>query len=483
MSLMNLVNIIKNDPYDVTYIGIGSALLRPAEAKDRQQFPPFIEKLIFTSNYTIRLINIDSKFENPLFLKSYIKNQQIISDIESKTDRLSIVYLEETLLYDKIFNKDVDIQDLSILDEINKVIIQQNNLLIVGNYTGIEVSKFERYFSNLYKNTDYEIGFNKYITYDFTNDGNGYCSCNLIKNFPIIDNKEIIQKCLDFFNTEYGLINYCIANLETLELVKKEIDVKPYRQLVKEQLGRTNIPKKFVKGTYKNIPHLRKIVNEESTSFLKELMKNNYIYVFLFVIVVAVYLLYIFVYDGTSRFTSDIYGKSYSVRGSNNNIKQIKANLLGNVYNRLETLINTLKNDQSLKSNVAVNRLINNWNKGVTIKETGIMENDAAYVLNKKYMSICLINFCDLSKCNNINSIENLNLLAYVGIHELAHIMSEEIGHATEFRNNFKFLLDYAKNIDYYDLILKENIKLYIDLNKLKTPDNFCGVSVVNSIS
>jgi hypothetical protein len=136
-----------------------------------------------------------------------------------------------------------------------------------------------------------------------------------------------------------------------------------------------------------------------------------------------------------------------------------------------------------LKSNVAVNRLINNWNKGVTIKETGIMENDAAYVLNKQYMSICLINFCDLSKCNNINSIENLNLLAYVGIHELAHIMSEEIGHATEFRNNFKFLLDYAKNIDYYDLILKENIKLYIDLNKLKTPDNFCGVSVVNSIS
>lgn len=193
MSLTNLVNIIKNDPYDVTYIGIGSALLRPDEEKDRQQFPPFIEKLLFSSNFTIRLINIDSKFENPLFLKSYIKNQQIISDIESKTDRLSIVYLEETLSYDKIYNKDVDVRDLDILDEINKVIIQQNNLLIVGNYTGVEVSKFERYFSNLYKNTDYEIGFNKYITYDFTNDGNGYCCCNLIKNFPIIDNKEIIK--------------------------------------------------------------------------------------------------------------------------------------------------------------------------------------------------------------------------------------------------------------------------------------------------
>jgi hypothetical protein len=88
------------------------------------------------------------------------------------------------------------------------------------------------------------------------------------------DNKELIQTLLDFCNTEIGMVNYCIANLETLELVKKEIDVKPYRQLVKEQLGRTNIPKKFVNGRYATIPHLRKIVNEASTSFLKEFMKN-----------------------------------------------------------------------------------------------------------------------------------------------------------------------------------------------------------------
>lgn len=89
------------------------------------------------------------------------------------------------------------------------------------------------------------------------------------------ENKKLIQKCLDFFNSEVGLVNYCISNLETLELVKDRIDVAPYRDLVKEQLGRTSIvPAKYVNGKYSNVPHLRKIVNEASTEFLKEVFKN-----------------------------------------------------------------------------------------------------------------------------------------------------------------------------------------------------------------
>jgi hypothetical protein len=69
------------------------------------------------------------------------------------------------------------------------------------------------------------------------------------------------------------LVNYCIAGLETLELVKKDIDVKPYRELIKEQLGRTSVvPAKHVKGTHANIPSLRKIVNEASLKFLKTIV-------------------------------------------------------------------------------------------------------------------------------------------------------------------------------------------------------------------
>jgi ribosomal protein S8 len=213
-------------------------------------------------------------------------------------------------------------------------------------------------------------------------------------------------------------------------------------------------------------------------------MKKSGIQIIIFIAVILfLYFLYKLVFDGTSFFSSNVFNKQFEVRGNTSEIKQIKSNLLGDVYNRLETLVSTLRNDQTLNSNVPVQRLISNWDRGIILKETGNMESDAAYVINKKYMSICLVNFCDTTKCSNINSLENLNLLAYVGIHELAHIMSEEIGHSTEFRTNFRFLLKYAKNINYYDEILKRNIKLYIDLNQLPTPDNFCGVSVVNTIS
>jgi len=213
-------------------------------------------------------------------------------------------------------------------------------------------------------------------------------------------------------------------------------------------------------------------------------MSKSGIPILIFIAVILIlYFLYKYVFDGTSYFSSNIFNKQYQVRGSTSEIKQIKCNLLGDVYDRLETLVSILRNDQTLISDVPVQRLISNWNKGIILKETGNMESDAAYVINKQYMSICLVNFCDDTKCSNINSLENLNLLAYVGIHELAHIMSMEIGHSNEFRTNFRFLLEYAKQIDYYDLILKRNIKLYIDLNDLPTPDNFCGVSVVNTIS
>ena len=73
--------------------------------------------------------------------------------------------------------------------------------------------------------------------------------------------------------------------------------------------------------------------------------------------------------------------------------------------------------------------------------------------------------------------------MTYVGIHELSHIMSNEIGHGNEFISNFEFLLNYAKGINYYDKINNINVPLYIQLNKLNTADNYCGVPLVNSVN
>ena len=185
------------------------------------------------------------------------------------------------------------------------------------------------------------------------------------------------------------------------------------------------------------------------------------------------YLFYKYIYDGTEYTKSTIDNNFYKVRRGSDS--QLKANILAILNGKFTIIINNLKIDPN--QSIAVKRLINNWDAGVTIKEVGNMENDAAYVINKKNMSFCL------QKTKNEIVLEELNLTTYVAIHEFAHIMSEEIGHGSEFIKNFEFLLNYAKEIVYYDPLLKRQIPLYIPLNQLKTSDSYCGVSLENSVN
>ena len=185
------------------------------------------------------------------------------------------------------------------------------------------------------------------------------------------------------------------------------------------------------------------------------------------------YLFYKYIYDGTEYMKSTIDNNSYKVRRGSD--KQLRANILAILNGKFTIIINNLKKEPN--PSIAVQRLINNWDAGVTIKEVGNMENDAAYVINKKNMSFCL------QKTKNEIVLEELNLTTYVAIHEFAHIMSEEIGHGPEFIKNFEFLLNYAREIVYYDPLLKRQIPLYIPLNQLKTSDSYCGVSLENSVN
>jgi hypothetical protein len=186
---------------------------------------------------------------------------------------------------------------------------------------------------------------------------------------------------------------------------------------------------------------------------------------------------YRYYYDGTELVQSTVDGKWYRVRIEPGN--QRKADLLAILNIKLNLIVESLQDDSRYSQNVAVQRLIYNWNQGVTIKEIGKMETDAAYVINKKHMSFCL----QENPGNNKKTIEDINLMTYVGIHELAHVMSYEIGHGDEFISNFEFLLNYAKQLKYYDPLLHKELPLYIQLDKLNTADNYCGVSLINSIN
>ncbi len=191
-------------------------------------------------------------------------------------------------------------------------------------------------------------------------------------------------------------------------------------------------------------------------------------------VLITGFLFYKFVYDGTEKVKSSLDNKVYKVRRGND--KQLRADILAIINGKFGIIVNSLMNDSSFDNNEAVQRLIQNWQSGLTIKEIGNMESDAAYVINKKNMSFCL------QKRKNQLVLEDLNLITYVAIHELAHIMSIETGHGPEFISNFEFLLKYSKQLIYYDPLLKRQLPVYIQLNQLNTSDSYCGVSLENSV-
>jgi hypothetical protein len=148
---------------------------------------------------------------------------------------------------------------------------------------------------------------------------------------------------------------------------------------------------------------------------------------------------------------------------------QVKANNLAILRIKLNAIVESLRTSDSVDSK----RLIQKWDSGISMKETGRMENDAAYVINKKNMSICL------RQTPTGGNLENIDILTYVAIHELAHIMSIEIGHGDEFIKNFKYLLEHSTNVKYIDPTDSIEKNVYTPPRESKS---FCGVDVRSSI-
>jgi len=159
--------------------------------------------------------------------------------------------------------------------------------------------------------------------------------------------------------------------------------------------------------------------------------------IFVLVSILVIYIFYSYIYDGTIQQFCYIDQEYYKIRRGPDAEQRVKN--LALIRKKLETIVLSLQIDSRFNKFESVKRLINHWNTGITIKEIGLLESDAAYVIDKLNMSFCL------RKSPSGGELESLNLLTYVAIHELAHVMSIETGHSTEFQENFKFLLEYSK--------------------------------------
>jgi hypothetical protein len=112
-------------------------------------------------------------------------------------------------------------------------------------------------------------------------------------------------------------------------------------------------------------------------------------------------------------------------------------------------------------SNPAVKRLVENFNPD-KISETLPTSEHTAYSENKgEKMAFCL------NEDKQGTRLIDLSTLTFVAIHELAHLMTESIGHKEEFWDNFKFLLKNAKESGIYENIVY--LKKYKIIGKIKS--------------
>lgn len=155
---------------------------------------------------------------------------------------------------------------------------------------------------------------------------------------------------------------------------------------------------------------------------------------------------------------SSVDGNQYCVRDREKVDKA--ADILAAAVVRLKEIVEYVH--KKYPENENVKQLVKNFNPK-RIVETLPTSKYTAYSENKgEKMAFCLTK----NKENNEDLID-IDTLTFVGIHEIAHIMTKSIGHKDEFWNNFKFLLENAKDAGIYEPI---------DY-KMK-PREYCGMTI-----
>lgn len=184
-----------------------------------------------------------------------------------------------------------------------------------------------------------------------------------------------------------------------------------------------------------------------------------------FVLIVFTVLIIIKLYQESDVFqlkciVSTKDGNKYCVRDKENLEKS--ADMLADMTIKLKRLVKHMA--QKYPDEERVKRLVKGFNPK-KIMETLPTSEYTAYSENKGEK----LAFCLTKKKNEGNMIEP-NTLTFVSIHEVAHIMTKSVGHDKEFWDNFKFLLENAKEIG-----------IYSPVDYSKNPTEYCGMDITDN--
>ena len=144
--------------------------------------------------------------------------------------------------------------------------------------------------------------------------------------------------------------------------------------------------------------------------------------------------------------------------------KQKAADTLGEVDVRLQKLINHLKKSKDKKYIKGIQNIVKRFDPH-SISESPGGSKYTSYSVNKGEKIV----FCIRTK-DPQEKIIDINTIMFVAIHELAHLMSDSIGHTEEFWTNMKYLLKQGMDLGIYK---------YQDYRA--NPKPYCGITITDT--
>jgi hypothetical protein len=181
-----------------------------------------------------------------------------------------------------------------------------------------------------------------------------------------------------------------------------------------------------------------------------------------YVLIVLIVIICMRVYQSSDSFqlkciVSDVDGNKYCVRERAK--LDMAADLLAQCTVNMKKLVKHMGKTYPDQDNVR--RLVEGFDPH-QVGETLPTSEYTAYSENKgEKLAFCL------NTTKNGTKLIDSNTLMFIALHEMAHVMTESIGHKEEFWKNFKFLLQNAVEI-----------KIYTPVDYKNDPQQYCGIEI-----
>lgn len=189
-------------------------------------------------------------------------------------------------------------------------------------------------------------------------------------------------------------------------------------------------------------------------------MEKHSIFFYIFILFILFFCLVVYsqsdAYD-LKCIISSKDGNRYCVREREK--LELAANLLADVTKKMKDMVHYMK--ETHPDDPRTKRLVSGFNPKA-VNETLPTSELTAFSENKgEKLAFCL------NKKKDGTRLIDINTLTFVALHELSHIMTLSVGHKQEFWQNFKFLLENAKESG-----------IYHPVDYKKNPEEYCGMTI-----